>query len=132
MAKISLKGWLVNVGDLVEVGANRTIKQSVIIKVPGWVDQFGEKKGRDEYWEADMLNDAIDKFNIRDHQKNAKVEVELYVNSSWYENKETGKTGCIVNVRLASIKFLDNVAKTEAPAPVDVSAVPGEDDDLPF
>ena len=138
MAKITLKGFIANVGEIEEVGANKTFKQSVILKVPGYVDQFGEKKGNDEYWDMVLLGaDKIDRFNIQNRHKGAKVSCDVYINSNWYENKATGKTGCIVNVNLAKIDFLDgsNLPKNE-PAkstrqPVDFSADP-IDDDLPF
>lgn len=131
MAKIQLKGFLVNIGQLEEVGANKTIKQSVILKVPGYVDSFGDKKGNDEYWQIDMLNDAIDKFNIQERHKNAKVKADVYVNSNWWENKTTGKSGCVVNVRMAAIEFVDGAKLANTNPANSVSPDPA-DDDLPF
>jgi hypothetical protein len=130
--KAPLKGFLQEVGPLEEFGVNKTLKQRITLFVPGWVNEFGEKKGKDNQWDIDIFGaDAIDRHNVQDRHVGAKVEVEVYIASTYYQSQSSGWTGCIVNVNLKSFKVLE--AAPEKGAPVEVQIKPsGEDDDLPF
>lgn len=126
MAKIELKGFLLRVSNIESVGANQTQKQSILIKVPGYTDSFGEKKSEDEIWQVDMFNKSIDKFNLHTRHQGQKVKATVYINSRAYETKD-GKKGFLLNSNLGAIEFLESAPVTSA-----VSNTTAEDDDLPF
>lgn len=130
--KSPLKGFLQSVGPLEEVGANKTIKQRISVFVPGWINEFGEKKGKDQQWDIDIFGaEAIDRHNVQDRLVGSKVEVEVYISSTYYESQATGWTGCIYNTNLKSFKVLEVAPEKGAPPSVEAGAdIP--DDDLPF
>ena len=105
MAKTNrLAGIIDFVSDVVSVGEKNTAKQDIVILVPGYVDRYGEKKGKDEYWQVSLFNDQIDKYNLYPHHIGKKVNFELYVRSTRYENRE-GRIMYIVNNSFASFEF---------------------------
>jgi hypothetical protein len=138
MPKVSLNGFVEKVGNVQFVGANNTAKQSFILKVPGYTDSFGEKKGPDDFWEITVMGDSIDKFNLHSRHVGSKVKTEVYINSRMFVSKKEetlGKISYIVNVNLASIDFLEKASANQvnsAPADQPSGHRPGEDDDLPF
>jgi len=67
-----------------------TLVQTIILKVPGYVDQFGDKKGDDEYFEATLFNDKIKKLNLDPYElEGAKVKAKCFLNSNYYKEKNT-------------------------------------------
>jgi hypothetical protein len=62
--KIILKGKIVEVCEVVEVGANNLKKQVVRILQPAYRDGFGDVKGEDEVWECSVLGDRIAKVGL--------------------------------------------------------------------
>jgi hypothetical protein len=123
MAKVELKGFLLRVSNVETVGEKQTQKQSILMKIPGYVNQFQEKVGEDEIWQIDLFNKAIDKFNLHTRHQGKKVKASVFINSRPWESKD-GKKGYILNANLGSLEFLESVETPAAPAPVD--------DDLPF
>lgn len=113
MAKLELKGELMDVLSPVAVGDKGTMKQSIILMVPGYHDGF-EKKGKDEYWLIDIMGvDNIQKFNLGDTDKGKRCKVNIFVNSMLViKNDPANPTKpatpmYIVNNNLQSILFAD-------------------------
>lgn len=145
MPKIQLNGFIEEVSDIEYVGQNNLSKQAIILMVPGYTDEYGEKKGKDEHYQISLLGDSVDKFNIHPRHVGSKVKTEVYIKSSRYTNKE-GKVGYIVNINLASIEFIQSQARPQAnqsyqqPVPGSTIVVPDQpqfnpgdnDSDLPF
>ncbi|MDX3913804.1 MAG: hypothetical protein QHC79_09710 [Pseudosphingobacterium sp.] len=104
MAKITLKGIVQRVGKVETVGQNNeTRKQSIIITVPAYVDAFGDKRGSDEEWSLDLLNDRIEQFNLSTALHGKKVVVEAYVGSQKI-SKSDGSEMYFINARLGKIE----------------------------
>jgi nickel-dependent lactate racemase len=106
--KIQLKGFVHKVSEVVsKASSDRSTfnqEQSIIIMVPGYTDQFGDKKGKDEFWEFKLFNDKIDRFNIRPHFEGKKVVVDGFLNSRTY--KKNGEDAYVLSLVLADIKTL--------------------------
>lgn len=131
MAKITLKGIIHEVGNIEYVGEKEYPKQFIIIFVPEYVDEYGEKKGKDEHWQVTLFGNNVDKFNIQPRNLNAKVKVDLYLKSMKYEGRD-GKIGYMINADLASIEYVAAKPQDDSsPVPDSVAANP-DDDDLPF
>jgi hypothetical protein len=118
MAKLEIKAIIKHVGE-VETFTNY-FKQRIIVMVPGYVDQFGDKKGKDEYWPVDIFGDKIDRYNLRPSHVNEKADVKLFVAGSRFEKKDGTGVGYAINCNLDSITLLGQ------------STAPVEEDDLPF
>jgi len=133
MAKIELKGVIRQVTPVTTVGANNTKKQSVILFIPAYVDEFGDKKGQDEMYELGIIGDAVAKLNLTAAAVNQKAKCTVYISGREFTKED--KTMYFISANLNAIELLGEAKKStspaELPAPVDVSSKP-EDDDLPF
>ncbi|MCX2473543.1 hypothetical protein OQZ33_04280 [Pedobacter sp. MC2016-05] len=116
MAKLTLKGFVKEVGTIETVGDKATKKQTIIFFIPGYVDQFGDKKGRDEHWPLDVMGDNIAKLNITKDAVEQKAEVIVYVSGNIFQKKDLAGNGYAINANLAEIKLLGKA--TNAPAGV--------------
>ena len=101
MKQVTFKGILVKIGP-VERPAEGIELVSLDVMEPGYVDQFGDKKGKDSIYRIKIFNDAINKFpgNIKDGDR---VEVSFYLNSKEYKRQD-GTTDYNTYMNLASIK----------------------------
>lgn len=91
MAKITMKGFFEAIGKDEVFGEKGTRVQKVIFMVPGFVDQFQEKKGKDERWELAVMGDKIDELDLNKKISDSrKAEVICFVNSKvWYKTDDT-------------------------------------------
>jgi hypothetical protein len=128
MAKTEIQGFLLRVSNIETVGEKQVQKQSILIKVPGYVDRFGERKTDDEIWQIDLFNRAIDKFNLHTRHQGQKVKAVVYINSRPYETKD-GRKGFLLNANLGSLDFLES---QRTMVTQDLSNAAAGDDDLPF
>lgn len=109
--KATLKGFVRNVTPVIIVtpttsGSSPFSKQSIILFIPGFVNEFQEKVGQDETWEIQLINSAITKHNLLDQNlEQKKVECTIYLNSK--SNNSTGEERFNINARLADLKVLD-------------------------
>lgn len=105
MPKIQLKAIVKRVTPVSSRSGkdNRTNSfQGLIVTVPGFVDSFGEKKGKDEDWEIQLINDAITKHDLLSKNlQGKKVVVEAYLNSNAFIHN--GEQKYALNLNLASI-----------------------------
>ena len=81
MAKIELKGTIVQVCDVETVGEKSTKKQNIILKVLGYTDEFGDKKSDDEIWQLSLMGNRITKFDLQRSHELKKAKVTAYVSS---------------------------------------------------
>ncbi len=102
-------------------GANTGTRQSIIVFVPGYVNQFGEKKGADNIFQVDQFNDAIKENPISKEDIDRKIELEVWLSGRSYERKDQQGWGYSIGMRVKTMKLLEK-AKVVAEA----------DDDLPF
>lgn len=106
MAKIQLKA-IVKTVTSVNSKAGRDGRtntfQGLIVTVPGFVDSFGDKKGKDEEWEIQLINDAITKHDLLSKNlQGKKVIVDAYLNSNSFIHN--GEQKYALNLNLASIE----------------------------
>ncbi len=120
MAKIELKGYVLAVNKPDEVGEKKTMKQTVIFKVPGYVDQFGDKVGQDEEWPLDIIGENVVKLGLTTAAQGKKAKCVVYVGGQKYMRKADNAEGWVINARLHTIELLEGNAAT---APV-ANAVP--------
>lgn len=105
MAKIQLKAIVKEVTQVSsKAGRDRTNTfQALIITVPGFVDSFGDKKGKDEEWKIQLMNDTIIKHDLL--SKNLigkKVVVDAYLNSNAF--LYNGEQKYALNLNLAKLE----------------------------
>lgn len=104
--KIELKGIVKNVtGVTTKSDGIRTNNfQSLIVTVPGYVDSFGEKQGKDEDWEVQLINDSITKHKLLERDLlDKKVIVSCYLNSRGF--KANGEDRYALNLNLAGVEL---------------------------
>ena len=107
MATTTLKGKVMEVGPITQVGDKKTDLQSIIVFVPGYHDGF-EKKGRDNLWAIQILGDKVKNLNIQKDLVDKIITCICYLDSQFVEPKLEGQTGFYsVNVTLASFIVTD-------------------------
>jgi hypothetical protein len=107
MASIELKAKIVAVGPCDFVGENKTPKQDIIVMVPGFVDGFGDKVGKDEQWKISVMGDNVAKLGIAPNAVDKKAKLKVYLNSNCLPAREAGKDDMyIINAVLASIEII--------------------------
>lgn len=94
MAKVTLKGkiYAVYSSEKIGTGEKETVKQTFIFLVPAWKDGFGDTKGKDEFWEIDIIgDDNIKKYGITADMENRNAVIDLYLNSNTIPAKAATK-----------------------------------------
>lgn|SRR5690606_7518811 len=119
MAITTLKGIVKEVKPIEYYGeGNSGKKQTVVIFIPGYVDQWtGEKKGPDEEWGVDIYNEKIQEHGINLNCVDKKAEVEVRLRGRSYDRDNGGK-GYSIGATLKSIKLMDDAGtkfKEEGP-----------------
>lgn len=84
MAVLELKGKIAAVLPTETVGTNNLKKQVVMFNVPGYVDGFGDKKGKDELWALSVLGDKIDELSLNGSLCDRNAVVKCFINSKTY------------------------------------------------
>lgn len=110
--KTVLKGFIKEVGKIEEVGANNTKKQTLILFIPGYVDQFGDKVGRDEHWPIDVMGEKTSTLNITADAIEQKAELTVYISGNAFQKRDLAGTGYAINANLFEIKLLGKGANT--------------------
>lgn len=112
MATTSIKGIIKEVSAIENYSATGR-RQTIVVFVPGYVNEYQEKVGKDEMWGIDIFNNRIDHFGLNQNCINKKAEVDVYLSGREWE--KDGKKGYSVSVTLKSIKLLDflNVEPTD-------------------
>lgn len=80
MPRIELKGKFLAVMPIETVG-NDLQKQTIFFELPGYTDEYGDKKGKDEIWEIDCLGDNIAKQKLDATFEQKKAKLTIWVNS---------------------------------------------------
>lgn len=107
MAKSELKGTILIVNKPEVVGEKNTPKQTIIFKVPGYVDGFGDKVGIDEEWPLDVMGDNVAKLNLQKGDEGKKAQVVIFLNGAKFKRKLDDTDGWMINARLHQIKLFD-------------------------
>lgn len=106
MARLKLRGKFVAISEPKEMGQNKTMVQNVHLLVPGYVDEFGDKKGNDEVWEFSVIGDNISKLALSESLILKKADVKIYLNSNTLPKTETRPELYIINCVLASYELI--------------------------
>lgn len=123
MATTIIKGVVKDILPIEHYGeGNVGRRQTLVVFVPGYVDQYGEKKAKDEEWGVDIYNARIEHFALNSNCISKKADVEVYLTGRRWQTDE--KSGYSVSVTLKSIQLGDAVQ-------ID-GIQPPTDDDLPF
>lgn len=114
MAKIELKGIVKSVSQIENIGKDSaTRKQSLILFVPGYHDEFGDQKGKDEEWRLDVFNKKIDDLNLNSNVIDKRVRCIIYLNSQRVEGKEPNAPEMyFINANLSDMKVVDGNSTT--------------------
>lgn len=104
----NMKGFIRAVSAIQELSDEKKTKiQYMVIEVPGRVDAFGEKKGKDQQWLLQVLGERIKELNLKTDMQGCKAAVTFYAESFCLEAKEEGKNPFyVVNNTLASYQIL--------------------------
>lgn len=74
------------------------LKQVIVIRKPGFVDEFGDKKGKDQFFPVTLNDDACKKFSSL-IAKDKKVVATCYLNG-WEHNSGNGNQyGLTINLK---------------------------------
>ena len=107
MAKIQLKGIIKEVSPINTIGINNAKHQSMLLLVPGFVDSYGEKRAKDEFWLINVVGDKVDQFNLSAMNLiDTKADVVAYINSSLA--RKDGAVRHFLNANLASLELRKN------------------------
>jgi hypothetical protein len=128
MAKLELKGIVTQVSPVSTVGQNNTKKQTLILKVPGFRDPFGEQTQPDEEWQLEVVGARVDKIALNDTHVNKKVKCVVWISSRKWTKDD--KDMYFISASLGEIEVVGEAA----PEPVVPATLPtgGPDGDLPF
>lgn len=107
MATVTLKGTIQSVTANEDKGNNFFV-QKFTLNVAGYVDEFGEKKGKDQIFPIDNLNEKA--INAKDLASavGAKATCECFLNANEFE--KDGKKQIALNLKLKSIQFANATA----------------------
>lgn len=107
MPKVTLKGIIKDVTPVETYGENNQgRRQAIILFVPGYVDSFGDKRGRDEEWSIDAYNENIDKHGLGTLKAGSRVEVEIWISSREFDKKDGTGKAYITSCNLRSINVI--------------------------
>lgn len=124
--------------NTIEKDGKTTRIQNLILRQPGYTDEFGEKKGKDDIWCIQLINDNIEKHNIlKTYMPKDKVVVSFYQNSQLFEKDD--REFYTINNNLKTIEMFAMAGAADFTAPV-AAAIPSQPetssetsaDDMPF
>lgn len=128
MATTTLKGIVKEVKPVEYYGeGNQGRRQTLVLFVPGYVNQYQEKLSQDEVWGIDLFNKKIEEFGLNANCLSKKAEVEVYLSGKEFDKKDGSGKMYAISARLKSIK-LGEVVNYHT----ETSNQPKDDDDLPF
>lgn len=128
MATTTLKGIVKEVKPVEYYGeGNQGRRQTLVLFVPGYVNQYQEKLSQDEVWGIDLFNKKIEEFGLNANCLSKKAEVEVYLSGKEFDKKDGSGKMYAISARLKSIK-LGEVVNYQT----ETSNQPKDDDDLPF
>lgn len=104
------KVFIENYGEVSNPGK----RQTLIILVPGYVDQYGEKRGADEMYEINQFNESINKNPISADDIDRKIEVEVYLKGREFDKKDGSGKAYAVGLNVKSFTLRE---KTQYPLP---------------
>lgn len=107
MATVTLKGTIQSVTEN-EKKSEKFFVQKFTLNVSGYVDEYGEKTGKDQIFPIDNINEKA--INAKDLASavGAKATVECYLNANEFEKE--GKKQIALNLKLKSIQFANATA----------------------
>lgn len=101
-----IKGIIEKVHPLAPMGENGSVKQTLVLKIPGrtYTDEWGEQKSTDpEFFEMDVINNKIPSDVLLSLQGKKVVIEQSYLNGYEFENQEgekrLGKSISIVKLK---------------------------------
>lgn len=109
MAQVTVRGYLTQVGPVLEVGENKTKKQEIVVMIPARKDEFGvEYPGaKAQQWQIISLGESTVKNPVGLDMVDKKVEVNVYVEGYLFAPSDTTKEPFFTReFKLASIKIL--------------------------
>lgn len=116
MAITKIQGIIKEITPVQHYGQNNEgRKQSIILFVPGYVNQFGEKTGSDEEWQIDLFNKAIDHHNLNSNCIDKKAEIECYLSSRSFDRKDGAGKWYSISANLKTIKLMGPAQNSHQP-----------------
>jgi|GEM_PF-1895215 len=130
MATTTLKGIVKEVKPIEFYGeGSQGRRQTLVLFVPGYVDEFGDKKGRDETWGIDIYNKNIEKHNLNSNCVDKRAKIDIYISSSELPKKDSDGVWYAISATLKNIQFSE---RTDNQNTSDLASSGQDDDDLPF
>ncbi len=78
--KVEIKGTIHSVSGSEKKSEKFTV-QNLLILVPGYTDEFGDKVGKDQFFQIQVVNKMIDDLQL-DKKKGSKGKFTCYLNSN--------------------------------------------------
>lgn len=102
---IEIKGFIhvVNNQTTTTTTKGSYLKQIIVIRKPGFTDEFGDKKGKDQFFPVTLADDACKKFSAQ-LVKDKKVIATCYLNGYEHNSGNGSQYGLTINLK--DLKFL--------------------------
>lgn len=127
MATTNLKGIVKDVLPVEFYGDGNTgRRQTLVLFIPGYVDNYGVKKGQDELWGIDIYNKKIDEFGLNSNCVSKRADIEVYVSGKEFDKKDGSGKWYGISATLKSIKLGESVQIPQT------AGSASDDGDLPF
>ncbi len=78
--------------------------QKIILRKPGWRDEFGDQVGKDDYYEVQVWNNQITEIPVL--KKGDKVKAMLNLNGKEILDNNNGELFYALNLNLRKIEVL--------------------------
>jgi hypothetical protein len=105
MAKVMLKGKIMQVGSIEQVGEKKIDKQIVLFKEPDKTDDFGKFKYEGDTWAIDILGDDVKTFNLKGDIEGRNATLSVYINSRMAKKEGEPKVGFFISAKLGGIQL---------------------------
>lgn len=88
MAKVEVRAWFKEIGQVETVGQNDFQVQNIMMIVPGFKDEFQGINRPDEPWLVQVKGDNIKKLNLSKKDEGTRCKATCYVEGYAAETKE--------------------------------------------
>lgn len=128
MATTTLKGIVREIKPIETYGTNGR-RQTLVLFVPGYINEYQEKITKDEIWGIDLFNKKIDDENLNSNCISKKAEVEVWLSGTEFDKKDGSGKMYAISARLKSIKLGESVINHRSD---NSNSGDGDNDGLPF
>jgi hypothetical protein len=110
MAKVEVRGYFHEIGEVTEVGEKKTKLQKVIFMVFGYQDRTRGIMDEDEPWVLDVLGKTVDELKLGMKDIGATAKVTVYIKGFMIAATSTQKAFSGYRVNLGKVEIINLAA----------------------